>query len=804
MKREQFRQLLSERIVILDGAMGTELQKRGFLDGAGAPEELNVKYPERIRAVHRDYLAAGADIIVTNTFGANRPKLSEYHLAGELESVNRAAVKLAMEEAKPFNALVAGDIGPVGAYLTPLGQVTFDEAYGIFAEQARALSSAGADILIIETMAEIRELKAAILAAKDNFNGPVMAQMTFTSDGTTVTGTDVLSFAAICQAMEVDALGLNCSVGPKDLAALAKIITSSVSLPVSFKPNAGMPRLINRKTVFPGTPEEFVAAALEAFGHGVNMFGGCCGTTPEFIALLSKMLKGKNPAPRTAAPHFYLSSRTKTIDIAATDKLIMVGERINPTNRKSFQEELLAGNFATLRREARAQVSDGAGILDINLGLPGADERALMARAVEEIQEVVSVPLCLDSSLAAALEEGLKACAGKPIINSVNGDDQKLAAILPLAKRYGAAIIGLCTDEKGIPRTAAERIAIAERILAAAQKYGLGRSEIIFDFLTLAASAMPEQLAHTLEAIRIAKQRWPEIKTILGISNVSFGLPARQALNSAFLNLAREAGLTMAILNPHERWDAAEDAIARNLLLGRDSSATAYIARYGNMPKKTQVAAGVALPQDRQLYAAVVEGNREEIARIMDAVLESGLSPLETANKCILPALAEVGEKFGRKEYFLPQVILSAEAAQAAFAKLKPLLKKDSGFGAGKIILATVKGDVHDIGKNIVAAVLESHGWEVIDLGKNVDAETILEAARREKSQLVGLSALMTTTMLEMEAVVEARNKGALPFKIIVGGAPVTERFAKEIGADAYAKDAVEAAKTAKNLITPP
>ena len=799
MNKNEFKRLLSERVLILDGAMGTELYRRGHLSDIGAPEELNLKYPKRLQEVYRDYLEAGSEFILTNSFGANRLKLAEYKLDGKLVEVNQSAVKIARETASKYSALVAADIGPIGCYLQPLGTVSFEEAYEIFSEQVRALAAAGPDVLVIETMAEIREVKAALLAAKDNFSGPVFVQMTFTADGSSVTGTDVLAFLSVAQSMGADVIGMNCSVGPAELAKLAKLLTGYTKLPISFKPNAGMPKLVNRETVFPGKAEAFVSASVEAYRSGVNLFGGCCGTTPAFIKALAKELKGKKPVQRSIRNSFLISSRIKALDLNSVKGIVKVGERINPTNRKSFQEELLRGNFGVLKKEAQGQVKSGALVLDLNLGIPGADEVAMMKRAAAEIQEVVQVPLCLDSSSLQALEAGLRSCAGKPIINSVNGDKDKLDAILPLAIRWGAALVGLCIDEKGLPKSAAERLKIAERIIAAAKKHGFPENEIIFDYLTLAVSAMPEGVKETLDAIRESKKRWPSNKTILGISNVSFGMPDRQLLNSTFLKLAADAGLDLAILNPHEQWDI-DDREAKELLLNRDPNGANYIKKHGSAPKKNTAKAKTALPADQLLYNAVLEGSREEIRLLIRQVLETKKPALEIANDILLHALNEVGDKFKKKEYFLPQVILAAEAAQAAFAELKPLLQKDTSFRSGKIVLATVKGDVHDIGKNIVAAVLESHGWEVVDLGKNVEAEAIVKAAEKEKAPIIGLSALMTTTMLEMEKVIQINRARNSSIKIIVGGAPVTQKFASEIGADGYAKDAVEAAEVVKKL----
>jgi 5-methyltetrahydrofolate--homocysteine methyltransferase len=800
MDKKQFKELINERVLILDGAMGTELQKRGFLEGVGAPEELNLKAPEKISAVQKDYLDAGADIILANTFGANRHKLADYGLSDKLVIINQAAINNSKALAKPYNAFVAGDIGPIGSYLEPLGPVTFDSAYDIFSEQVKAMNAVNPDLIFIETMAEIREVKAALLAVKDNYNGPVIVQMTFNSDGSTVTGTALLSFLSSIEAMGADALGLNCSVGPKDLFKLAKLLCQYSKLPVSFKPNAGMPKLVNRQTVFPGTAKDFVKASLEAYRSGVNMFGGCCGTTPEFIKALSTEIKNKKPAKRKSVNSFLISSRVKALDMNKNDGFYIIGERINPTNRKKFQEELSADNFTTIRKEAGEQVKSGADILDINMGVPGLDEVKLMKRAVSEIQEVVKVPLCLDSSNISALEAGLKESAGKPIINSVNGDSENLDRIIPLAKRYGAALIGLCTDKRGIPETAEQRLEIAGTIINYAKKYAFPESEIIFDFLTLSVSTTPEQTIETLNTIKKASKIWPNNKTTLGVSNISFGMPNRQAINSTFLKLAKAAGLRTGILNPHENWKL-DDKFAKDLLLAKDPGGEKYIQKYGSFKKAVKPADNIIIPADKKLYTAVLEGNREEIDKTLKEVLDLGFSPLDIANSIILKALNDVGERFNRKEYFLPQVIRCAEAAQHAFATVKPLLKKDKGFTSNKIILATVKGDVHDIGKNIVAAVFESHGWEVIDMGKNIEAKDIVERAKKDNSCLIGLSALMTTTMLEMENVIKLSKNAGITSKIIIGGAPVTAKFAKDIGADAYAKDAVQAVEAAKNLL---
>ena len=506
MNRNEFFNLVNKKVLILDGATGTELQKYNFLEGVSTPEELNTKFPDRIQKVYSSYINAGSDIILTNTFGANKLKLAQYKLDNKIEEIITAGVQIAKKEAKRTGAFVAGDISSIGSYVYPLGTISFDTAYEAFKQQAQYLRDSNVDLIVIETMTEIKELKAAILAVKDVCDIPIIAQMTFTSDGTTVTGTDVMSFIAMAESVEVSAIGMNCSVGPGELLNLAKLMSKNTNLPISFKPNAGMPEIINRKTDFPGTKEEFVDICIKAYNYGINMFGGCCGTTPEYISLLSNKLKNKQPIKRKFVEHHLLSSRTKAIDLNLINKPIKIGERINPTGRKKFQAELLQNIFGLVKNEARLQAQNGADILDVNMGLPGADETKLIINAVNEVQEIVNLPLSIDSSSPSAIEAACKHCAGKPLINSVNGETEKLEKILPIAKRYGASIIGLCTDENGIPKTANERINIANKILKYAEKFNINKNEIIFDYLTLSASSSPEQVEETLKAIKKSRK----------------------------------------------------------------------------------------------------------------------------------------------------------------------------------------------------------------------------------------------------------------------------------------------------------
>ncbi|MDR0401519.1 MAG: homocysteine S-methyltransferase family protein [Endomicrobium sp.] len=800
MDKSYFLDMLKHKVLIMSGAMGTELQKKKYLDDVLIPEELNVKFPERVSEIYSSYINAGADIILSNTFGANPIVLQQNNLLDKFEDIIKSGIDLIKK--KSSNVIVAGDMSSTGEYIEPLGTLSFDDAYKCFASQSSLMQKYGADIIIIETMTEIKEMKAAMLAAKDEFNGAIIATMTFSEDGKTVTGTDLKSFITMAESIGVDAIGLNCSIGSAKLAELADILCKNTDLPISFKPNAGIPELINRETKFLETKEEFIDASLKAYHCGVNMFGGCCGTTPEFIKFLSEKLKNKAPKTRGSTKKtFFLSTRTTAIDINKIKKPIIVGERINPTNKKKLQEELIKNNLFTIKNEARSQVNLGANLLDINVGVPGVNEVNLLVNTINQLQEIVSVPLCIDSSNSNALEQGVKNCVGRPIINSVNGEQIKLDTILPIAKRYGAALIALTTDENGIPKTADERLKIAEKILNFADHYNFNRKNIIFDYLVLSVSSLQEQINETLKAMKKSKKIYPECKLILGISNVSFGLPSRQTINSTFLKMAVNAGLDFAIINPHEKWNIY-NSLAKNLLENKDKNAVEYMKHFTSFKKNNlEIKIKKTVPISEQLYFSILDGNKESIHNILDEIIKSNYhNSFKIVNDNVLKALNTVGEKFSKKEYFLPQVIISAQAAQTAFNIIKTTLKNQSHDTISKIIMATVKGDMHDIGKNIVSIVLESYGFDVIDMGINVDSKTIINKANEIKPIAIGLSALMTTTMPEMETIVKLRDINNISSKIIIGGAAVTEKFAKEIKADAYAKDAIEAVAYIKSL----
>lgn len=786
----------------MDGATGTELQSKNYLNGVTIPEELNIKFPNRISDIYRSYINSGSDVILSNTFGANYIRLKHYGLLNEADNIVCLGIELAKNISKDI--IVAGDISPIGEYIEPLGKKSFDEVYDSYAFQASLLQKYGADIIIIETMTEIKELKAAILAAKENFEGAIISQMTFSKDGISATGTDLSSFISIVESLEVDVLGLNCSIGSQDLVKLIKFLCCNTNLPISFKPNAGVPILVNHKTFFPETKKEFIKSSLDAYSYGVNMFGGCCGTTPDFIKSLSNELRFKPPIKRKIVNKCFFSSRTKAIDINDVKKPIFIGERINPTNRKQIQSELLSGNLTTIKNEAKLQVKFGSKFIDVNISVPGVNEKKLLVDSINQIQEIINVPLCIDSSDSYAIEEAVKNCAGRPIINSVNGEQKKLDSILPIVKRFGTGIIALTTDDNGIPKTAEDRLNIAEKILNNALKFDIDIKNIIFDYLVLSVSSSQNQIIETFKAMKESKIRYPECKLVLGISNVSFGLPSRQTINSTFLKMAVDCGLDFAIVNPHEDWDI-DDKIARKLL--NDNSISEYISNFSSFkkPESKNINKTNFINIDEELYFAIINGDQDSIPSILDnIIIKFGNNDrfFKSMNDNILNALNVVGKKFLLKEYFLPQIIMSAQSAQLAFSIIKSFLKRSNVVSScGKIIMATVKGDMHDIGKNIVSTVLESYGFDVIDMGINVDSKSIINKALEIKPVAIGLSALMTTTMQEMETVIKLKNSNCSYIKIIVGGAAVTKKFAKEIKADAYANDAIEAAICMKKFI---
>ncbi|MFA5335738.1 MAG: homocysteine S-methyltransferase family protein [Candidatus Omnitrophota bacterium] len=799
---------LKNEILIYDGALGTVLQETGALKAGACPEELNISNPKVIKKIHRDYINAGADIIETNSFGASKIKLAAYGLEKDADRINYEAARIARSAASACvsrKIYVAGSVGPLDRQVTPLGDLSFDEAVKAFEDQIRKLKEGGCDLIILETFADIKELKAAVIAAKEIGGIPVQAQMTFEGGERSTYGTTPAAFAVLMNSLGAEIIGTNCSTGPKELIRAVKEISACTGGFISCQPNAGLPELRNGKTCFPETPKAFAKYAVTFAGLGVNVIGGCCGTTPEHIKEVRSALSGKKPAKRKYIPAFRLSSRTKVVELGAKTRPLIIGERINPTGKKDLQEEIRQGKNIIIRREAIEQTGKGADILDVNVGVPGTREQDTIGPAVEAVQGVSEAPISIDSANPFAVEAALKEVAGKPLINSVNGEKDKVDSILPLAKKYGAAVLVLALDNRGIPKDAKARIKIAEGVIRKAIALGIRKEDIIVDPLALAISAKPEQAAETLKAIKELKRKG--FPSSLGVSNVSFGLPNRRRINADFFGLALAFGLDLAIINPSDDnmfWVAkqkkglrAPDAGIKKFLKDALSPA-AEVSRRG----LSASCEGAAAKDVRtRLKEAVLYGDKDNISGYVEEALAQGIAPLEINSKILIPALEIVGQKFGKREYFLPQVILSAESVQRAFGRLKKEIKPGEQEDKGTIVIATVEGDIHDIGKNIVISVLENHGYKIYDLGRGVTADVIIKEAVRKKADIIGLSALMTTTMIQMERVIKELKKRGLNFKTIIGGAVVTEAFAKEIGASAYARDAIEAVNIVKSLM---
>ena len=786
-------QILDQRRrLVLDGGTGTLLQAAGLAAGE-LPESWNITHPERIAQVHRAYFEAGCDIICTNTFGVNSLK---HKGDGEVESLVSAAVSIALAERKAAEErsgqkkFVLLDVGPLGRLLRPFGDLDFEDAVSVFARTVRAGEKAGVDAIFFETFTDIYELKAAILAAKENSSLPIFASCAFDESGHLMTGADPLAVIAMCEGLGVDALGVNCGVGPAQLSKVVSTFSQYSSLPLIVKPNAGLPRSVDGKTVFDLSPDGF-AEQMKPLAAVSSFIGGCCGTTPAHIYAAVKATESVPYSAPTRKSHTLVSSYSHAVELGS--KPVLIGERINPTGKKAFKEALRRHDVAYILARGSEQAAAGAHILDVNVGLPEIDEAQMMLEAVEALQSVLDLPLQIDSTSPDVIEKALRRVCGKPLINSVNGKPESLASILPLAKKYGGVVVGLTLDENGIPDSSEGRVAIAERIINAAAEYGIDKKNVIIDPLTLTVATDPESAKITLDSLRMIRERFG-VGCCLGVSNISFGLPDRDCINSSFFTLALGAGLTAAIMNPlsEPMMRAYRNCLA---LLGFDEGCVGYISSV-NLDQSTAPATQKA---DVDLYHAITSGLRE-IASTLTARELDRITPMEIINGVLIPALSEVGEKFAQKTLFLPQLLMSAEAAGAAFDVIREKMPSGAGQRKEKIILATVKGDIHDIGKNIVRALLENYNYDVVDLGRDVPVEVIVEATKRENARLVGLSALMTTTVPAMEETVKALHAEDADIKVMVGGAVLTQEYAEMIGADHYAPDALAAVSYAETL----
>lgn len=798
---ENFRDYIQHDILIMDGAMGTMLQRSGMLKPGMAPELLNIDQPDLLVNIHREYIEAGANIVETNTFGANRVKLREFGLANEVRKINTAAVRNARAAAQG-KAFVAGDIGPTGKFLTPVGDLDFDEAVDIFREQAGALLEAGVDLFSIETMMDIKEIRAVMIAIRGLCDLPVMAMMTFNDDYRTTLGTPPEAAAIVLEALGADVIGANCSLGPGGIYNVIKRMSRVTSLPLISEANAGMPILKHGATVFPATPEQMTEHMEQSLALGVRVYGGCCGTTPDHIRHIAETgLKLHNSIAyeQKQDVSLKLASRTEFRELVLGKDTLLIGERINPTGKKIFSGELKAGKTKYLREQALLQQKAGAHVLDVNVGTPGIDEPSMMAKAIFAVNGASTLPVSIDSSNIQAVEAGLKAIDGKPLVNSVTGETKRLVPTLQLIKKYGASAIVLPVDDTGLPKTAAERIAIARRVIETAQQMGIRRSNLIVDALTLTISAEPHGGEETLKTIRDVSAQLG-LPCVMGLSNISFGLPARSLVNSHFLSMAMSQGAGMAIVNVLDE-DMRHAYLASSLLLGRDENARRFLEAFSaqdQTPAQVQPK-GADTDIFSRLQNAVIRGDEEGIVSLVEEALAAGHDPLGISNNGLVPGMDVVGQFFKTGRMFLPQVMLSAETMKKAFARIKREMKKQQK-GTKKILMATVEGDIHDIGKNIVITLLENNGFDVLDLGKNVTTDEIVRQAQEHRVDLIGLSALMTTTMTEMGRVVHAVRENGLNIPVAVGGAVVTGEYAKEIGAELYARDAMSAVEQIKNF----
>ena len=822
MKIEEFWKLTKNKLIYLDGATGSNLLKRG-MPGGVCPEKWIIEHPDIFVEFQREYVEAGSNIIYAPTFTANRIKLKEYGLEDQIAEINHQLIALS-KEAAGGKALVAGDITMTGRQLAPMGDMDFEELIDIYKEQIKLIDDAGADLLVVETMMSLQETRAALIAAKEVCELPVMATLTFESDGRTLYGTDGVTEAVTLEKLGACAIGANCSTGPDKMIELVREISKAVSIPVIAKPNAGMPSLNEAgETVYDMDADTFAREMKKLVEAGASVLGGCCGTSPEYIQKLVEATAAMEVQSHFKEGIRYLSSERKTVAFGLDSPFMIVGERINPTGKKKLQEELRSGSLDMVLTFTEEQEACGAALLDINMGMSGINEKEMMLKVLDEVTVATNLPLSVDSSHVDVIEAALRRYPGRALINSISGETEKLSKLLPIAKKYGAMFILLPLSDKGLPESLEEKISIIDQISQMALDMGMTKEDIIVDGLVTTVGANPRAAREVLETIRYCKSKG--FATTCGLSNISFGLPERSFVNTAFLTMAIQEGLTMAIANPSQEL-LVNMTFASDLLMNKEESDVRYIERMASYKeraaalaakqqslmagtvtavKKEEAEKGISkqdLSSMHQIYQDVMKGNRKQIREHTQKAVEEGQEASYILNELLLPAINEVGNLFDKGKYFLPQLIASAESMKLAIEYLEPLLT--TGEQAGEmpvVVIATVEGDIHDIGKNLVALMLKNYGFQVIDLGKDVTKETIVKAAAEHHARIIALSALMTTTMLEMKKVVDYARECNIDTKIMIGGAVITQEFAEEIGADGYSRDAAEAVKVAKKLL---
>ena len=801
--KNDINKMLEKRVLILDGATGTELQKKGMPSGV-CPELWAIDNPEVQKSIYKSYAESGSDIIYTCTFGGNIFKLSQY---GEdnVEEVNRKLAEMA-KEAAGDKSLIAGDIGPCGHFIKPFGDLDFNKAVNFFKRQIRGLIDGGADLFAIETQMDIQEARAALIAVKEITDAFTIVTMTYEADGRTLNGTSPEAALVTLQSLGADAVGCNCSTGPAEMLDFIKRMKRIADVPIVGKPNAGMPKMVNGKTVFPMGPDEFASYAESFSKAGVNIMGGCCGTTPLHIKELSREMEKCIPMlpPEKGIQCFSLSSSREAVITWGKDPVRVIGERINPTGKKKLQEELKEGRFTTVRKMALEQRTDGASFLDINAGMPGIDEKKTIIDFIDLLSPSTDLPLVIDSSDISVIEAALRYYPGRALINSISGEKEKIEKLLPVAAKYGSMFILLPLTDNELPSKSSGRIEIIKNIYKKAEKLGYREKDILVDGLVMTVSSKPEAAKETLKTVKWASDN--KFGSVLGLSNISFGLPERSLVNAAFLAMAVSSGLSHVIANPANTL-LMEIKAASDLLTERDKDASEYISFCRDHSDSSGTKTGKTvinnMTPEEEVRTGIIEGIRDDIYSSIKRALDSGQNPSELLEKTMIPSIIHVGELYDRKEYFLPQLIASAETMKKGFQQIEPLLESDSGNSKGKIIFATVEGDIHDIGKNIVVLLMRNFGFEVIDLGKDVPAKTIIEQAKIHKPQIIALSALMTTTMIKMPDVISLAEKEGISCSFMVGGAVVTRDWASSIGAS-YSKDGVEAIKVAEEILKTP